>query len=97
MLVFACALYAQDYPAKPLRLIVPSFPGGGTDTTARIIAPRLTDLLGQQVVVENRAGEAAMLGSEAVARATSENFGAFLRVEAAKWAKVVKAAGLKQQ
>jgi tripartite-type tricarboxylate transporter receptor subunit TctC len=70
----ASALHAQDYPAKPVRLIVPSSPGGGTDTTARIVAPRLTELLGQQVVVDNRAGAAAMLGSEFVARAAPDGY-----------------------
>src|SRR5258706_14660507 len=51
----ACA-FAQGFPSKPITTVVGFEPGGGTDTTARIIAPALGELLGQQVVVENRAG-----------------------------------------
>lgn len=65
---------AQDFPVKPVRIIVPSSPGGGTDTTARIVSPRLGELLQQQVVVENRAGAAAMLGSEYAARAAPDGY-----------------------
>ncbi len=68
----ACAQGA--YPSRAVRLIVPSSPGGGTDTTARLVAPKLAVLLGQQVVVENRAGAAAMLGTEAVARAAPDGY-----------------------
>jgi tripartite-type tricarboxylate transporter receptor subunit TctC len=64
----------EGYPAKPIRLIVPSSPGGGTDTTARAIAPRLTERLGQQIVVENRPGAAAMIGSEYVARSAPDGY-----------------------
>ena len=64
----------QTYPARAIRLIVPSAPGGGTDITARIVAPRLSEYLGQQVVVENRAGAATMIGGEAVARATPDGY-----------------------
>lgn len=65
--------WAQDsYPPRPVRLIVPSSPGGGTDTTARILSPKLTDLFGQQVIVENRPGASTMLGMEAVARAAPD-------------------------
>jgi tripartite-type tricarboxylate transporter receptor subunit TctC len=67
--------HAQEaYPTRAVRLIVPSAPGGGTDTSARLIAPRLAALLGQQVVVDNRAGAAAMLGTESVARATPDGY-----------------------
>src|SRR5829696_7242912 len=57
------------YPAKPVRMVVPSSAGGGSDIIARIIAPKLGERLGQQIVVENRAGAGTMIGSEAVARA----------------------------
>lgn len=69
------AVQAQEtYPTRAVRLIVPSSPGGGTDTTARLIAPKFSALLGQQVVVENRAGAAAMLGTEAVARSAPDGY-----------------------
>ena len=51
---------AQGYPAKPIRLLVGYSAGGGVDTMARVLAPRLSTLLGQQVVVENRAGAAGL-------------------------------------
>lgn len=67
--------HAQEtYPVKPVRLVVASSPGGGTDTTARIIAPKLTEQLGQQVVVENRAGAATMIGSEHVVRSPPDGY-----------------------
>ena len=67
-------IQAQQYPVRPIRMIVPSAPGGGTDITARIIAPKLSEYLGQQVIVENRAGAGTMIGSEVVAHATPDGY-----------------------
>lgn len=72
-----CSLFAaaqEPYPNRPVRLIVPSSPGGGTDLSGRVVAQKLTEQLGQQVVVENRPGAAAMIGAEAVARAAPDGY-----------------------
>jgi tripartite-type tricarboxylate transporter receptor subunit TctC len=71
LLLAAAAGYAsaQEYPTRPVRLIVPSSPGGGTDASARIVQPRLSELLGQPIVVENRPGASGWIGAEAVLRA----------------------------
>ncbi len=63
-----------SYPTRTVRLIVPSSPGGGTDISARILAPQLTQFLGQQVIVENRPGAGTMIGGEAVARAAPDGY-----------------------
>lgn len=63
---------AQPYPARPIRLIVPNPPGGATDNLARVIAPKLGELLGQTVVVDNRPGSNGNLATEATAKATPD-------------------------
>jgi tripartite-type tricarboxylate transporter receptor subunit TctC len=66
--------YAQNYPVKPVRVIVPSSAGGGTDIVARIIMPELSKRLGQQVVIDNRPGAGTMIGIEAAARAPGDGY-----------------------
>lgn len=61
-----------DYPERPVRLVVPFAPGGGTDLTSRLISQHLSESLGKPVVVENRAGAAGNIGTEAVARAPAD-------------------------
>ena len=65
---FTTAAAAQTYPDRPIRLVVPYAPGGGTDLTSRLIALRLTESFKQQVIVDNRAGGASNSGAEIVAR-----------------------------
>lgn len=65
---------AQSYPAKPVRLIVPFTPGGGTDIAARIIAPKLSERLGQQAFVDNRAGAAGAIGAEATVKSPPDGY-----------------------
>jgi tripartite-type tricarboxylate transporter receptor subunit TctC len=66
--------FAQDYPSKPIRIVVPWPPSGNVDITARTIAPALGEALGQQVIVENRAGAAGTIGSAAVARSAPDGY-----------------------
>ncbi|MDX3906392.1 MAG: tripartite tricarboxylate transporter substrate binding protein [Pigmentiphaga sp.] len=65
---------AADYPRRPVRVIVPMPPGGATDGTARLIAQKLGEAWGQSVVVENRAGAGAIVGTQAVARAEPDGY-----------------------
>lgn len=65
---------AAEYPTKPIRLIVGFAPGGGTDTTARAMSQKLTDALGQQVVVDNRPGAAGNIAAELVSKATPDGY-----------------------
>jgi len=65
---------AQNYPAKPIRLIVPYPPGGPTDLVGRSVGQKLTEAWGQQVVVENRAGAASAVGTEVAARSAADGY-----------------------
>ena len=65
---------AQNYPARPVRIIVPVGPGGGFDLLARVVSPRLSEQLGQPVVVENRPGAGSLVGTEAVAKAPHDGY-----------------------
>ena len=65
---------AQPYPSKPIRMIVPYSPGGGADTSARLIAKRMSETLGQQVVVENRTGGGGAIGADFVAKSPPDGY-----------------------
>lgn len=77
-LLAAGAAQAQSYPARPVRMIVPFNPGGSSDFVARIIQPKMSELLGQQVVVDNRAGASGNIGVEIAARAAPDGYTLFL-------------------
>lgn len=63
---------AQQWPLKPVKIIVPFPPGGGADTLARVMAPKLSEMWGQPVLIENRPGAAGMIGADAVAAAPAD-------------------------
>jgi tripartite-type tricarboxylate transporter receptor subunit TctC len=65
---------AQDYPARPIRLIVPWPPGGGVDIAARALQPKLAESLGQPVVVDNRGGAAGLIGTQLAARSPADGY-----------------------
>ena len=67
-------VYAQAYPARPIRIVIPYPPGGGTDIVIRAVGPRLSERLGQSVVIDNRGGATGTIGSEAVAHAAADGY-----------------------
>src|SRR5262245_13271974 len=79
-LLFAAAsgVQAADYPTRPVRLLVPFAPGGGADTLARIITPKLSEAMGQTWVVDNRGGAAGNLAAELVATANPDGHTLFM-------------------
>ncbi len=72
--LLACASGAQSYPSKPIRLIVGSSAGGGGDTFARVAAQGLTNVIGQQVIIDNRAGASGNIGADLVAKAPPDGY-----------------------
>jgi len=74
MLIVALPVLAQSYPSKPIRLVLPYPPGGGTDVIARPLAQKLTEQLGQQVIVDNRGGAGGNIGMEFVAKSPADGY-----------------------
>jgi tripartite-type tricarboxylate transporter receptor subunit TctC len=74
MLALPAAAFAEDYPSRPLRIIVGFPPGGATDLVARIIAPKLAESLKQQVIVDNRSGANGTIGADIAARSTPDGY-----------------------
>ncbi len=74
MLCLAGAAFANEYPAKSIRLIVPAAPGGGADFLARIVGVKLGELVGQSVVVDNRAGASGTIAADGTAKAAGDGY-----------------------
>ena len=81
LILLCAAVSAQQYPQRPIRLLVPNPPGGATDNLARVVAPKLGELLGQTLVVDNRPGAAGNLAAEAAAKATPDGHTLFLAAD----------------
>jgi len=71
---FALSAFAQSYPAKPIRLVVPFPPGGAADLLGRVVSQRMGESFGQQVIVENRPGANTIIGAEAVAKSAPNGY-----------------------
>ena len=102
MIVVSCALaagaaFAQSYPSKAVRIVVPQLPGGGNDTIARMIGQKLTVSLKQQVMVDNRPGAGGLIAAELVAKAPPDGYTLLLANVAtmARIGKVVRASAAK--
>ncbi len=78
LMVTAAAATAQSFPTKPIRIVIGFPPGGGIDLVARILGPRITERLGQQVIVDNRAGANGIIGTDLVAKAAPDGYTIFL-------------------
>ena len=87
---YGCAL-AQAYPERPVRLVVPAAPGGAIDVVGRIVGQKLSEVLGQNVVIDNRAGANNIIGSSPAA------FGKFLKEDLEKYARIARAARIESQ
>jgi tripartite-type tricarboxylate transporter receptor subunit TctC len=74
LVAVSTAVAAQDYPAKPIRMIIPFPPGGGSDVAGRVVAAALSERLGKQVIVDNRAGAGGVIGSELAANAPKDGY-----------------------
>ena len=72
--ISAPALAASAYPTKPIRVVVTYVPGGNTDVAARLVAPHVSENLGQQVIIDNRGGAGGVVGTEIVARAVPDGY-----------------------
>jgi tripartite-type tricarboxylate transporter receptor subunit TctC len=73
-MTLASAAAAQEFPTRPIRVVVPYAPAGGSDITLRIVQPTASELLGQPLVLENRPGAGTLIGTQAVAAATPDGY-----------------------
>ena len=73
--LWSAAVYAQDkYPSRPIRLVIPFAPGGGSDVTARLLGPRIAERLGQPVVIDNRPAASGVVGADIVAKSVPDGY-----------------------
>ena len=70
----AAALHAQTYPAKAVRMIIPFAPGGNTDIIGRVFAPKMSEFLGQQIIIDNRGGAGSAIGTEIAAKSAPDGY-----------------------
>lgn len=77
-LLVSAVVHAQPFPVKPIRLVIGSFPGGGNDVAGRIVAQKMTENLGQQVIVDNRGGANGIIGMEAVTKSSPDGYSFFM-------------------
>jgi tripartite-type tricarboxylate transporter receptor subunit TctC len=73
-LALASSALAQNFPSKPIRVVVPFPPGGGTDIVARTVTPKMAEILGQPFIIDNRAGAGGNIGTEAVAKSPADGY-----------------------
>jgi len=79
--LWAFSALGQDYPTRPVRIVIPLSPGGTTDVPGRIIAQKLSETLGQQFFVENRAGAGGTIGTDYVAKAKPDGYTLLLAID----------------
>jgi len=105
-LVFTTGAFAEPYPTRAIRIIVPYAPGGNTDVISRSIAAKMTESLGYPVIVENRPGASAIIGSEqakfaqlgiTMTASKPKELADLIETETAKWSKTVREFGIKTQ
>lgn len=86
LLIILCGVIlpaaAQPYPSKAIRIIVPYAPGGGTDTVTRALSQRMSESLGQQIIIENRTGANGIIGSEIIAKAAPDGYNLLMTTNA---------------
>ena len=87
---------SRSFPNNPVRVVIGFPSGGGIDIVARILAPKLSEALGQQVVIDSRLGANGVVGMDAAAKAPAE-FGVFLKSESATWTRVIRQANIKSE
>jgi len=74
LLAASCTVSAQNYPNKTIRMVIPFAAGGNTDIIGRIFAPKMAEIIGQQIIIDNRGGAGGVIGTEAVMRAAPDGY-----------------------